>query len=83
MAVSSLYKVHAVSLRVSSCLFFRREGLGSSLGKAFAIDAQLKSTGGSISAESSQKDHSSDKNGSKPVVKPITIILSKMMLDSH
>ncbi|XP_051732316.1 FGFR1 oncogene partner isoform X2 [Ctenopharyngodon idella] len=41
----------------------RREGLGSSLGKAFAIDAQLKSTGGSISAESSQKDHSSDKNG--------------------
>ncbi|XP_051732322.1 FGFR1 oncogene partner isoform X8 [Ctenopharyngodon idella] len=40
-----------------------REGLGSSLGKAFAIDAQLKSTGGSISAESSQKDHSSDKNG--------------------
>ncbi|XDV42281.1 hypothetical protein PO909_010974 [Leuciscus waleckii] len=41
----------------------RREGSGSSLGKAFATDAQLKSVGGSISAESSQKDHSSDKNG--------------------
>ncbi|XP_048062779.1 FGFR1 oncogene partner isoform X10 [Megalobrama amblycephala] len=39
----------------------RREGSGSSLG--FATDAQLKSMGGSISAESSQKDHSSDKNG--------------------
>ncbi|XP_067240076.1 FGFR1 oncogene partner isoform X6 [Chanodichthys erythropterus] len=38
-----------------------REGSGSSLG--FATDAQLKSMGGSISAESSQKDHSSDKNG--------------------
>lgn len=36
----------------------RREGLGSSLGKA---DTQLKSAGGS--SESSQKDHSSDKNG--------------------
>ncbi|XP_056096059.1 FGFR1 oncogene partner isoform X2 [Rhinichthys klamathensis goyatoka] len=41
----------------------RREGSGSSLGKAFTTDAQLKSAGGSISAESSQKDHSSDKNG--------------------
>ncbi|XP_056096063.1 FGFR1 oncogene partner isoform X6 [Rhinichthys klamathensis goyatoka] len=40
-----------------------REGSGSSLGKAFTTDAQLKSAGGSISAESSQKDHSSDKNG--------------------
>ncbi|XP_052442345.1 centrosomal protein 43 isoform X11 [Carassius gibelio] len=37
------------------------EGLGSSLGKAFMADAQLKSAGGSF--ESSQKDHSSDKNG--------------------
>ncbi|XP_067273677.1 FGFR1 oncogene partner isoform X2 [Pseudorasbora parva] len=41
----------------------RREDSGSSLGKAFTTDAQLKSAGGSISAESSQKDHSSDKNG--------------------
>uniref|UniRef100_A0A672NVL9 Centrosomal protein 43 n=1 Tax=Sinocyclocheilus grahami TaxID=75366 RepID=A0A672NVL9_SINGR len=40
----------------------RREGLGSSLGKAFTADTQLKSAGGS--SESSQKDHSSDKNGS-------------------
>uniref|UniRef100_A0A671N3J9 Centrosomal protein 43 n=1 Tax=Sinocyclocheilus anshuiensis TaxID=1608454 RepID=A0A671N3J9_9TELE len=40
----------------------RREGLGSSLGKAFTADTQLKSVGGS--SESSQKDHSSDKNGS-------------------
>ncbi|XP_067273683.1 FGFR1 oncogene partner isoform X7 [Pseudorasbora parva] len=40
-----------------------REDSGSSLGKAFTTDAQLKSAGGSISAESSQKDHSSDKNG--------------------
>ncbi|KTG06613.1 hypothetical protein cypCar_00005641, partial [Cyprinus carpio] len=47
--------------RVSSCLFSRREGLGSSLGKAFTADTQLKSAGGS--SESSQKDHSSDKNG--------------------
>ncbi|XP_052442336.1 centrosomal protein 43 isoform X3 [Carassius gibelio] len=39
----------------------RGEGLGSSLGKAFMADAQLKSAGGSF--ESSQKDHSSDKNG--------------------
>uniref|UniRef100_A0A9J8B9A7 Centrosomal protein 43 n=1 Tax=Cyprinus carpio carpio TaxID=630221 RepID=A0A9J8B9A7_CYPCA len=39
----------------------RREGLGSSLGKAFTADMQLKSAGGS--PESSQKDHSSDKNG--------------------
>uniref|UniRef100_A0A672NWZ1 Centrosomal protein 43 n=1 Tax=Sinocyclocheilus grahami TaxID=75366 RepID=A0A672NWZ1_SINGR len=39
-----------------------REGLGSSLGKAFTADTQLKSAGGS--SESSQKDHSSDKNGS-------------------
>ncbi|XP_058611555.1 FGFR1 oncogene partner isoform X2 [Onychostoma macrolepis] len=39
----------------------RREGLGSSLGKAFKADTQLKSAGGS--SESSQKDHSSDKNG--------------------
>uniref|UniRef100_A0A671N3L5 Centrosomal protein 43 n=1 Tax=Sinocyclocheilus anshuiensis TaxID=1608454 RepID=A0A671N3L5_9TELE len=39
-----------------------REGLGSSLGKAFTADTQLKSVGGS--SESSQKDHSSDKNGS-------------------
>uniref|UniRef100_A0A8C1A4C2 Centrosomal protein 43 n=1 Tax=Cyprinus carpio carpio TaxID=630221 RepID=A0A8C1A4C2_CYPCA len=39
----------------------RREGLGSSLGKAFTADTQLKSAGGS--SESSQKDHSSDKNG--------------------
>uniref|UniRef100_A0A673JS06 Centrosomal protein 43 n=1 Tax=Sinocyclocheilus rhinocerous TaxID=307959 RepID=A0A673JS06_9TELE len=39
----------------------RREGLGSSLGKAFTADTQLKSAGGS--PESSQKDHSSDKNG--------------------
>ncbi|XP_050994663.1 FGFR1 oncogene partner isoform X9 [Labeo rohita] len=39
----------------------RREGLGSSLGKAFTADAQLKSSGGS--PESSQKEHSSDKNG--------------------
>uniref|UniRef100_A0A8C2F3Y4 FGFR1 oncogene partner n=1 Tax=Cyprinus carpio TaxID=7962 RepID=A0A8C2F3Y4_CYPCA len=38
-----------------------REGLGSSLGKAFTADTQLKSAGGS--SESSQKDHSSDKNG--------------------
>uniref|UniRef100_A0A8C1MD92 Centrosomal protein 43 n=1 Tax=Cyprinus carpio TaxID=7962 RepID=A0A8C1MD92_CYPCA len=38
-----------------------REGLGSSLGKAFTADMQLKSAGGS--PESSQKDHSSDKNG--------------------
>ncbi|XP_016391576.1 FGFR1 oncogene partner-like isoform X6 [Sinocyclocheilus rhinocerous] len=38
-----------------------REGLGSSLGKAFTADTQLKSAGGS--PESSQKDHSSDKNG--------------------
>ncbi|XP_058611563.1 FGFR1 oncogene partner isoform X9 [Onychostoma macrolepis] len=38
-----------------------REGLGSSLGKAFKADTQLKSAGGS--SESSQKDHSSDKNG--------------------
>uniref|UniRef100_A0A8C0YHA6 Centrosomal protein 43 n=1 Tax=Cyprinus carpio carpio TaxID=630221 RepID=A0A8C0YHA6_CYPCA len=38
----------------------RREGLGSSLGKAFTADTQLKSAGGS--SESSQKDHSSDKN---------------------
>ncbi|RXN06252.1 FGFR1 oncogene partner-like isoform X1 [Labeo rohita] len=38
----------------------RREGLGSSLGKAFTADAQLKSSGGS--PESSQKEHSSDKN---------------------
>ncbi|XP_050994665.1 FGFR1 oncogene partner isoform X11 [Labeo rohita] len=38
-----------------------REGLGSSLGKAFTADAQLKSSGGS--PESSQKEHSSDKNG--------------------
>ncbi|XP_050994668.1 FGFR1 oncogene partner isoform X14 [Labeo rohita] len=37
-----------------------REGLGSSLGKAFTADAQLKSSGGS--PESSQKEHSSDKN---------------------
>ncbi|XP_058611561.1 FGFR1 oncogene partner isoform X7 [Onychostoma macrolepis] len=46
---------------VSSCPFSRREGLGSSLGKAFKADTQLKSAGGS--SESSQKDHSSDKNG--------------------
>uniref|UniRef100_A0A8C2PZE1 Centrosomal protein 43 n=1 Tax=Cyprinus carpio TaxID=7962 RepID=A0A8C2PZE1_CYPCA len=39
----------------------QREGLGSSLGKAFTADMQLKSAGGS--PESSQKDHSSDKNG--------------------
>ncbi|XP_016315551.1 LOW QUALITY PROTEIN: FGFR1 oncogene partner-like [Sinocyclocheilus anshuiensis] len=39
----------------------RREGLGSSLGKAFTADTQLKSAGGS--PESSQKDHSSYKNG--------------------
>uniref|UniRef100_A0A671NFF1 Centrosomal protein 43 n=1 Tax=Sinocyclocheilus anshuiensis TaxID=1608454 RepID=A0A671NFF1_9TELE len=38
-----------------------REGLGSSLGKAFTADTQLKSAGGS--PESSQKDHSSYKNG--------------------
>uniref|UniRef100_A0A671NBF3 Centrosomal protein 43 n=1 Tax=Sinocyclocheilus anshuiensis TaxID=1608454 RepID=A0A671NBF3_9TELE len=47
--------------RVSSGLFSRREGLGSSLGKAFTADTQLKSAGGS--PESSQKDHSSYKNG--------------------
>ncbi|XP_021324068.1 centrosomal protein 43 isoform X8 [Danio rerio] len=41
----------------------RREGLGGSLGKAFTSGTQLKSAGGSISAESSKKDHSSDKNG--------------------
>ncbi|XP_005160720.1 centrosomal protein 43 isoform X10 [Danio rerio] len=40
-----------------------REGLGGSLGKAFTSGTQLKSAGGSISAESSKKDHSSDKNG--------------------
>ncbi|XP_068071510.1 centrosomal protein 43 isoform X6 [Danio rerio] len=40
----------------------RREGLGGSLGKAFTSGTQLKSAGGSISAESSKKDHSSDKN---------------------
>ncbi|XP_073788459.1 centrosomal protein 43 isoform X17 [Danio rerio] len=39
-----------------------REGLGGSLGKAFTSGTQLKSAGGSISAESSKKDHSSDKN---------------------
>ncbi|XP_026088565.1 FGFR1 oncogene partner isoform X1 [Carassius auratus] len=39
----------------------RREGLGSSLGKSFTADTQLQSAGGS--PESSQKDHSSDKNG--------------------
>ncbi|XP_059354574.1 centrosomal protein 43-like isoform X3 [Carassius carassius] len=39
----------------------RREGLGSSLGKSFTADTQLKSAGGS--PESSQKDHSSDRNG--------------------
>lgn len=71
MAVSSLH-------RVSSCLFSRREDLGSSLGKAFTVDTQLKSVGGS--SESSQKDHSSDKNGSKPFVKSIKI-LSQMILD--
>uniref|UniRef100_A0A9J8AJH8 Centrosomal protein 43 n=1 Tax=Cyprinus carpio carpio TaxID=630221 RepID=A0A9J8AJH8_CYPCA len=49
--------------RVSSGLFSRREGLGSSLGKAFTADMQLKSAGGS--PESSQKDHSSDKNGNE------------------
>ncbi|XP_059354577.1 centrosomal protein 43-like isoform X6 [Carassius carassius] len=38
-----------------------REGLGSSLGKSFTADTQLKSAGGS--PESSQKDHSSDRNG--------------------
>ncbi|KAK7132965.1 hypothetical protein R3I94_015003 [Phoxinus phoxinus] len=42
----------------------RREGSGSGLGRAFTTDAQLKSAGGSVSAESSRKDHSSDKNGS-------------------
>ncbi|XP_039548622.1 FGFR1 oncogene partner isoform X2 [Pimephales promelas] len=41
----------------------RREGSGSGFGKAFTTDALLKSAGGSISAESSQKDHSSAKNG--------------------
>uniref|UniRef100_A0A671NFG1 Centrosomal protein 43 n=1 Tax=Sinocyclocheilus anshuiensis TaxID=1608454 RepID=A0A671NFG1_9TELE len=41
----------------------RREGLGSSLGKAFTADTQLKSAGGS--PESSQKDHSSYKNGNE------------------
>ncbi|KAK7132966.1 hypothetical protein R3I94_015003 [Phoxinus phoxinus] len=41
-----------------------REGSGSGLGRAFTTDAQLKSAGGSVSAESSRKDHSSDKNGS-------------------
>ncbi|XP_052391437.1 centrosomal protein 43 isoform X6 [Carassius gibelio] len=39
----------------------RREGLGSSLGKSFTADTQLQSAGGS--PESSQKDHSSYKNG--------------------
>ncbi|XP_043075487.1 FGFR1 oncogene partner isoform X6 [Puntigrus tetrazona] len=39
----------------------RREGSGSGLGKAFTADTQLKSAGGS--PESSQKDNSSDKNG--------------------
>ncbi|XP_043075489.1 FGFR1 oncogene partner isoform X8 [Puntigrus tetrazona] len=38
-----------------------REGSGSGLGKAFTADTQLKSAGGS--PESSQKDNSSDKNG--------------------
>lgn len=66
MAVNSLHKEsHPVC-------FFRREGLGSSLGKAFTADAQLKSSGGS--PESSQKEHSSDKNGSKLFVKPNLII---------
>ncbi len=49
--------------------------MGSSLGKA---DTQLKSAGGS--SESSQKDHSSDKNGSKTFFKSIKI-LSPVILD--
>uniref|UniRef100_A0A9J7Z6T7 Centrosomal protein 43 n=1 Tax=Cyprinus carpio carpio TaxID=630221 RepID=A0A9J7Z6T7_CYPCA len=54
-------KPYSGQKQVSSGLFSRREGLGSSLGKAFTADMQLKSAGGS--PESSQKDHSSDKNG--------------------
>uniref|UniRef100_A0A673JSJ3 Centrosomal protein 43 n=1 Tax=Sinocyclocheilus rhinocerous TaxID=307959 RepID=A0A673JSJ3_9TELE len=54
-------KPYSGQKEVSSGLFSRREGLGSSLGKAFTADTQLKSAGGS--PESSQKDHSSDKNG--------------------
>ncbi|XP_056621046.1 FGFR1 oncogene partner isoform X4 [Triplophysa dalaica] len=40
----------------------RRETSGSFSGKALSTDAQLKSTGGSVSADSSQKDPASDKN---------------------
>lgn len=44
-------------------LFPRRETSGSISGKALSTDAQLKSAGGSVSADSSQKDPASDKNG--------------------
>ncbi|KAI7799641.1 FGFR1 oncogene partner isoform X3 [Triplophysa rosa] len=40
----------------------RRETSGSISGKALSMDAQLKSAGGSVSADSSQKDPASDKN---------------------
>ncbi|XP_056621048.1 FGFR1 oncogene partner isoform X5 [Triplophysa dalaica] len=51
-------------LRLSEKMFGQkeRETSGSFSGKALSTDAQLKSTGGSVSADSSQKDPASDKN---------------------
>ncbi|XP_057209538.1 FGFR1 oncogene partner isoform X5 [Triplophysa rosa] len=51
-------------LRLSEKTFGQkeRETSGSISGKALSMDAQLKSAGGSVSADSSQKDPASDKN---------------------
>nr|XP_055042224.1 FGFR1 oncogene partner isoform X5 [Misgurnus anguillicaudatus] len=49
---------------LSDCDFESRRGASGSIsGKAFSTDALLRSTGGSISGESSRIDPASDKNG--------------------
>lgn len=63
MAVRLLHR-NAFSLAESLVIPFpRRETSGSISGKAFSTDAQLKSAGGSVSADSSLKDPAFDKNG--------------------